>query len=282
MTGIGSSTFWLTLGAWIGWPVVVAAQLEVLTNADPQRVFGGAVREISVVLHNTGGRVIEVEARTRLQQLTSATAVRLDDAPWKHFEVLAGQTVIESALLDLPAVNAETRFLIQWLEGTNRVFGTTELLVYPRNLLKELGTLAGEGSLGAFDPENQLKPLLKNAGVEFVDLQDTGLDRFTGKLAIVGPFASEAPVRDGLTEQIEAAAKRGTAIVWIQPPPKSREKLKPSFYSVPVGRRNVVVVQPSLIADPAENPKSQLNLIQFARMALHPEPLRLPRDEPEP
>jgi hypothetical protein len=70
--------------------------------------------------------------------------------------------------------------------------------------------------------------------------------------------------------------KKGVAIVWIQPPPARRAKMEPSFYTVPRNAHAAVIVQPELVADLANNPQSQLNLIHFARLALHPEPLHLP------
>jgi hypothetical protein len=42
------------------------------------------------------------------------------------------------------------------------------------------------------------------------------------------------------------------------------------------GKAAVVIVQADVIANLPENPQAQLNLIQFARLALHPAPPRLP------
>jgi hypothetical protein len=85
--------------------------------------------------------------------------------------------------MDFPAVNAETRFLVQWLENTNRVIGKTEVLVYPTNLLKELKALMGENVLGVLDPSNEFKPLLKQNGVEIADLGETALENAADILA---------------------------------------------------------------------------------------------------
>ena len=63
--------------------------------------------------------------------------------PWKTLEVLPGQTVVESAELNFPAVNAETRFVIQWLAGADRVLGVSDALVYPTNPLAQLLPLIG-------------------------------------------------------------------------------------------------------------------------------------------
>src|SRR5438034_7904156 len=145
---------------------------------------------------------------------------------------------MESAALDFPVVKAETRFLVQWIGGTNKVFGKTEVLVYPRDILKDVKPLVGDddGALSVFDPQNQVKPLLKSAALSFLDLEDAGLEDFHGKLAIVGPFESKAQMRESLAKQIETQATKGAGVVWIQPPAARRDKLQPSFYIVPAGR----------------------------------------------
>jgi hypothetical protein len=51
---------------------------------------------------------------------------------------------------------------------------------------------------------------------------------------------------------------------------------------VPEAKGVVVVVQPDLVADFSENPKSQLNLIYFCKLALHPAPWALPNLSPQP
>jgi hypothetical protein len=262
------------------------AQLRVLPDEEPQQLLAGNARPISVLVRNDSALPASAELHAQVYQASSATAVLLSEAPWKKLEVLPGQTVIESATLDLPAVKAETRFIIKWLEGTNTVLGTTETLVYPTNLLKELEPLAGEEPLGVFDPQNQLKPLLKSARVEFADLEDAGVENYAGKLAIAGPFLSKGQMRASLPSHIQALARKGVAVVWIQPPPereaRRRERLKPSFYTVPEGKAVVVIVQAALVDAISQNPQAQLNLVQFARLALHPEPPRLPYLTPEP
>jgi hypothetical protein len=263
-------------------PSLAHAELQTLPDQNPQRVFVGEGRRINVLFHNPSNRPLNADLRTRLFQASSATAIPLGEAPWKKLDVPPGQTVVESAPLTFPAVKAETRFLVQWLEGTNRVAGTTEVLVYPRDLLKDLKPLTREEPLGVLDPQNQLKPMLKAVAVEVQDLEDTGLEDYHGKLAIIGPFRSRAQMPEELDIKIRKLAGRGVAVVWLQPPPEKRPEFVPSFYTVPEGKGAVVVVQAHLVANLAEIPQSQLSLIQFARLALHPEPPRLPHLTPSP
>jgi hypothetical protein len=255
--------------------------MQALPGNEPQWVFSAKERRITILLHNPVANPVEADLRIRLYQASSATATPVSEASWKKLTVLPGQTVLESAPVTFPAVKAETRFLVQWLDGTNKVIGVTEVLAYPPALLKDLKPLAGEDPLGVLDPLNQLKPLLKAATVECVDLEDSGLENYHGRLAIIGPFQSRAQIREDLPKRIKALAQNGCAVVWIEPlPERKRKELKPSFYLVPEGKGAVVVVQADQVANLGENPKVQLNLIQLARLALQPEPPRLPHLTP--
>ena len=260
------------------------AQLEVQRSEQVPQVFAGhAASRVPVIWRNSGEEPQTAELRLRVYQTAAGTAAPLVDAPWKRLTVLPGQTVLESAALSFPVVKAETRFLVQWLEGTNTLIGSTEVLVYPPDLLKELKPMLGEEPLGVFDPLNQLKPLLKAAAVECQELEDTGLADYHGKLALIGPFSTPAQMRESLANRsVKALAQKGVAVVWIQPPPEKRAALKPSFYTVPEGPGLVVIVQAGLVANLAVSPQAQLNLIQLARLAFHPEPAQLPNLTPSP
>jgi hypothetical protein len=259
------------------WAGTACAQLQLLPDKESQRVFAGEARAVRAQFRNADDNMFEADLRTRLLQVSSATAIPLGETAWKKLRVLPGQTVVESAMLNFPRVKAETRFLVQWFESTNRIIGKTEVLVYPTNLLNDLKPLAGEKPVGVLDPQNQLKPLLKKLDLEFADLEDTGLASFTGKLAIVGPFKSRELTPDDLAERIATFARKGGAVVWIQPPPSERErKLAATFYTVPLGDGAVVVAQAKLISGLADDPSAQLNLIHLTEYAVRHEPPRLP------
>ncbi len=251
-------------------------QLELTADKEAQRVFAGDARKVTIIWHNASDQNASADVCARLYQASSATAAPLSEKAWKKIEILPGQTVSESAAIDFPAVNAETRFLIQWLDGTKRVVGRTDVLVYPTNLLGELKPLLGEASLGVLDPNHELKPLLQQNKIEFSDLGETALENFQGKLAIIGPFQTRAQVREGLRQSIQKIARKGVAVVWIQPPPGPKDPIKPSFHVVPEDKGTVVVVQADLLAHPADSPQSQMNLVYFCRLALNPAPLSLP------
>jgi hypothetical protein len=267
---------------WLAAHGAAGAPLEVLTHTAPQQVFFGDGKRIALTLRNPNSQNFDHELQARIFQTSSATAVLLSEHPWKRLVVPADETVLESARLDFPAVAAATKFIVQWLADSNHIIGRTEVMVYPTNLLLELKPLAGNEGFGVFDPQGQLKPLLQNLKLEFTDLEDAGLERFAGKLAILGPFLCRTQIPQGLAEQILALAKRNTAIVWIRPPPPKRGQLSPSFYAVPEKQVATVIVQPELVSDLRDNPQAQLNLIFLCRLALHPEPLALPDLSPVP
>jgi len=261
---------------------VASAQLQVVPDSQPRRVFGGAPQNIPVCWQNSGSQQSDSAIRLRIFQSSSATAAPISEQPWKQLALLPGQMVLESARLDFPAVRGQTKFVVQWIESSNRVCGVTELRVYPTNLLAELKSLFGEAKTGVLDPNNQLKPALTQNGLEFVDLNNMALDDFSGKLAIVGPFESKAQIREGLRQTIQKIVRKGAAVVWILPPSESADEITPSFYVVQEGKGTVVVVQPALVADFSVNPRSQLNLICLCKLALNPVPLTLPDFSPQP
>lgn len=258
------------------WPYVDRAQWEVVPDPQPQPVFAGDTRKVSVVWRNRGDHALSGDVRWRLCQTTSATATTVELQTWKKVELLPGQRVLDSAAVNFPGVNGPTGFLIQWLTDTNRVIGKTQVVVYPTNLLGELKQLSGDQSLGVLDPDSVLSPVLRQNGVPFLNLGDRVLEDFTGKLVIIAPFRSCVPIRDGLAQTVQRLARKGIAVVWVQPPAESGDDITPSFYLVSAGKAGVVVAQAELVADFADNPRAQLNLLHFCKLALRPEPLSLP------
>ena len=266
---------WLVLTAlWL--TPVAAAPLQLLAGAEPQAVFAGPNQVIPLYWRNTGETANETQIQTRMMQLTSATAACVSEAPWKKLQVLPSQTVLETAALDFPPVQAKTRFLVEWLDDNSNVLGATEVFAYPTNLLAELGILLdhNENMLGVYDPENELKPLLKNLKIGFDDLENTVAENFRGRLAIIGPFGSKLGAKSLVATQIKLLTKNSVAVVWV-PPVKNDalsadEKIQPSFYLVPQDQTATVVAQPAMVDNLANNPRAQLNLIYFCKLALQP------------
>ena len=168
---------------------------------------------------------------------------------WKKLTVLPKQTVIESFPMTAPAVKTSSRFQIEWTG-----LGRTEVTAFPADLLKQLQTLVGDHPLAVFDPDAQLRPVLKKAGVEFTDFE---IETVEARLAIVW---SEKRLPDSIT----ARAKKGMAVVWVRP-----QKL-PTF-GVRWEAGTVLMVPAAQLAGIADSPLAQGQLLRFAELALQPE-----------
>jgi hypothetical protein len=230
------------------------------------------------LVSNAGNNSVTVDVRARVYQVSSSTAMPVGEMDWKELQLLPGQTIVESAEIEFPEVRTGTRFLIQWLEGESRVMGRTEALVFPTDLLSELKTLApGATALGLFDPSNVLKPLLSTLELSFVDLDRDELEHFHGRLAILGPFNDQTQMGEGLARQVKFMARKGTRVLWIQPPAQTSlsTPLVPSFHTVSEGAGTVIVAQALLIRELKTRPQSQLNLVHLCRQACEPAPLSL-------
>lgn len=273
--GAGSAAVTLLLACR---PGLLWGQLEILRDEPPPSAFSGESRKLRVLFHNPTAQALDSNLRTRLYQASSATVMPAGPVqPWKRLTILAHQTVAENFTMNFPAVRAETRFQVHWLDDRDQMLGLTEVQVHPDDLLKGLAARAGGEAVGVLDPDNLLKPILTRLKVAFHDLESgAGFDGFHGRLAIVGPFAAERSAPAGLGERIKANAKEPGVWVWIQPPGPRGAGTFPPVYVVPCGLASVVVVHPDLMADLAHSPRAQLDLLRCIDWAQHPELVRLP------
>jgi hypothetical protein len=267
---------WLFLAAAGCCSLSARGQLRISCPTTDACSFGPGTTSLPVVCRNDDMRALDDRINVRIFQASSATAVLLKEFVWKRVEIQPAQTVLEIVPLSFPVVWGETIFIIQWLDESNSVLGTAQVAVYPTNLLTELRALAGIDGPGVFDPNNQIKPSLQALGVSFVDLEATEVRDFRGRLLLLGPFSSKTQMADELTDDVRSAVKAGAAVVWMMPPRDKRDKLEPSFYSVSHGRGSLIVMQASMTENLASSPRSQLNLLHCARLALRPEAPELP------
>jgi hypothetical protein len=252
------------------------AQIELIRAKQPTCTFGDGERNIETIWRNPTGDLANFSLRARLYQASSATAAPFSQSSARKFEIPPRETILDSTLIQLPPVTAKTKFVIQWVNETDKMLGTTEVFAYPVVLLSDLKPLAAGGPVGVYDPEQQLKPLLRNASLQISDLEEAGLDHFQGKLAILGPFKSKSQMRDGFKENVQALARRGKAVVWLQPPSPSCDSRSPSYFMIPAATGTIIIAQSDLIEGLRESPRSQLNLIQLATLAVRPEQQHLP------
>lgn len=257
---------------------LTSAQLELIRNDQVQTVFGGRTEIVQLIWHNAGGLTENAQVSAKIVQASSATTVAVGETPGIVVRVLPGQTVIETAAILFPPVRAETRFLIQWVEETNRVLGVSDILVYPTNLLQELKPLSGNSEIGVFDPKNELKPLLQAESIDFIDLESTSLTEFQGKLAVL-MLSVETQEKIWL-QQIKQVISKRVGVVYIEPSHQHGGPIRPTFYSVLGNQAALVIVQPQMLSGLSEDPQSQLNLIQFCRLARNPTLPALPELQP--
>jgi hypothetical protein len=252
------------------------AALQFVPSA-PQAVFAGDTRQLQVKWRNPDDEPVRLEIRARLLQAASTTAAPAGELASRELHVLPHQTIVETAAISFPAVTSPTRFLVQWFTGASEVFGVTEVVAYPANLLQELPSLAAgasgsDSALALIDPDDRLKPALRAAGIEFSDLSDNPADANAARLVLVASDSMPG-------EQVRSLAAGGRAAVWFQTqspaPVVSLESIRPSFFLVREKKGAVVVADRSLIADLAENPVAQLHLLALVRLALQPAPFAL-------
>lgn len=261
------------------WPLAAGGELVWLPDAEPQQVFARDAQAVKAVIRNRGAQRVTEPIYARLYQVSSATMAPLGKPWfWRRLEMLPGQTVLEEIRVSFPQVRAAAPFRLFWLNEHGTTLAYTEVWAYPTDLLQSLKTLADGAPLGVFDPAGRLKPLLHEQQIEFDDLarSDT-LAGFKGRLVIVGPVEQAAQIPETFAQQLGRRAKdRGLAIVWFQSPDEHRFRKPSVAHRVPLGNGAMVVSPASLVADLTVSPRSQINLVSLAELAVQPAQLPFP------
>lgn len=266
-----------------GCPLLAFGQIEILAAA-PQLVFAAPAGNLRIQFHNPTDRLAEAKLKTHLYQTSATTVMPVGEVQaWKSLSLLPKQTVLDFIKQDFPAVRAPTRFQLNWLDEKQTILGKTGVIVYPDDLLKKLSLLAKEKPIGMLDPNKELTPVLARQKVEIKELANSAaVEECQEQLIIVGPFSTTSQMRKEfpeLNKRVTSKARAGTAIVWFQPSSDTLEPVPPA-YIVRVGLGAVLVAPSSTVADFAQSPASQLNLLRYAELALQPEKLQLPQTEP--
>ena len=253
------------------------AGLSVGQIGETPKIFSGK-HSLKALIKNSSDHPMDVAVRTRLYQASSTTVMPVSKVePWKRVNVLSGQTVIENVEITFPDVRSETVFELRFIDENENAIGQVFAEVFPTNLLKRLPKGEPDDSIAVIDPENAMKPLLKAHDVSFEDVDaDAGLDGFEGKLVLIGPFSDNNSIPEDLRKRLIEQSKRSLAIVWMQPPANERKTL-PAVYIVRENLSVFAIVDADSVKTLKTSPQAQLNLIQAARLALHPESLRLPK-----
>ncbi|HYG22815.1 MAG TPA: hypothetical protein VEH04_08540 [Verrucomicrobiae bacterium] len=249
----------------------VTAQLSV--DCHPAAVFGGRLGNLEITVRNASDRPRRTALFYRLVQTSSSIAAPVGERKaFREVAFLPRQALLESVPISFPDVRAETEFFVQWSDADAQVIGVTRVFVSPTNLLNALGTELPGGLVGVLNVE-PMTSVLRAAGLKVIDLDSMHGAAFEGRLVIVGAAASGGDV----AARVQSLARSGCAVIWIQAPRERRDKLAPSFYTVAEQLGAVVIVQPSVLENLADDPRSQAHLVQLARIALHPEAPGLPQ-----
>jgi len=242
--------------------------LEFLAPEGPQVVFAGSQQTIQVIVRNPTTQILDEEIFLRLYQTSSATRMPVGDGQsWKKLRVLPGQTVMDATILVFPAIKTGTGFQVQWSAVDGRTLGHLDVMVYPEDLLGKLKSLAGQEPVGLVDGGGQLAALLKKWKVDFTDLRGDDLrEGFKGRL-ILAVFSSKEEMTESLRETLIGQAKRGAAVVWIQP-----TTVASAVHVYHLERGAIVAAPLSSIAGLKDSPSAQLNLLRSAELALQPDP----------
>jgi hypothetical protein len=194
---------------------------------------------------------------------SSKLAVPLPIHLKEKLRLLPNQAALMPVTIDLPEVRGKTLFVIRWQDSAKKPIGNTELHVYPRDILKQLGS-----SIGVISEDESFKNAFTKANLKFEEIQRDQLHDFRGQLLIVNgfPAATDAEFK----AEIELAAWRRIVVVWITPDMQQDSALQPNFFLTPFGSGAVVFVQNQFVESFAENAASQLRLVQICRAATSP------------
>ncbi len=256
---------------------LAVAQLAVSTEAAVQTVFSGEPVAVTLFVDNGDLKSHQAAVSTRIFQLAATTKMPLgNEQPWKEIEVLAGQTVREKITLTFPALTEPVLYRVELTEAKGRQLGGVTVRACPRTLLQTLARLSGGQPVGVGDAGGQLGAVLKKSDVPVAELAGEAAADFHGSLALLRS-ADATPAESARVRALGAAlAKRGVAVLWLQPAPGGTERETRT-----VGRGGTVCELALRAFDRLENSAAaQLRVVESARYLLTP--AHEPAGQPEP
>ncbi len=249
-------------------PLPLAAQLAVSAEAAVQVVFSGEPAALVVLVGNGGRETLKGGVSTRIFQLSSATRIPLGEKqPWKELEVLAGQTVRENLELTFPVLAEPALYRVEFASAAGDPLGAVPVRACPRNALQILARWSGTRPVAVRDAGGKLDDLLKKNGVTTSDLTgEAATAEFRGPLAILRSADGTAAEKERLRGIADALARRGVAVLWLQPAPGGIERETRT-----VGKGGPVCELALRDFDRLENSASaQMRLLESARFLLFP------------
>jgi hypothetical protein len=130
-----------------------AADLTIWTEAKPALIFAGENKSVRVLIKNSAAVARKIKVDTRTFEVAKAISAPLGERKkWKEISIEAGETAVERFPLALPEVRATTTLVLKFYEENNVVeLGSILLLVYPEDLLAELGRVSKSDWLAVLD-----------------------------------------------------------------------------------------------------------------------------------
>ncbi len=245
------------------------AQIQMVPGSAPLCVFAGEKARVPLTIRNGGARQETFELHVKISQAASGVVMPIEMRSVETLTVLAGQTILEEVPLHLPAVRAESTFILQWLRGTNAVIGATRVTASPRGVLAELKQLCDGKPVALFDPENRVRDALKAEGLETVDPDPVETAKSSCRLAIIWSANTRSQTAPNFFDAIPELVKGGVGVIRVCPPASDAQLLAPSIQvKSGSGENAVVLVERSLLAGLSDSPCSQKRLLQLARVAL--------------
>lgn len=250
---------------------VALGQAELVPNQKVRDVFAGP-NELTLLWTNKGTEQINVELIGKVFQAGGNIAIVLPLEIKTKLQLFPNQTALVPASIVAPDVRGKTTLLVQWHAGSE-VIGTTELTVFPRDILHELELLAGETPMAVVTCDDIFRNAFKIAKAKFHALERNDAGDYKGKLMIVKDASLSI---ESLHTTLSPAAVRGATVVCILPDGDEKTPLRPTFFATQHGRGVIVFVQDQFIENFDINPESQSRLADICRLATKPGRTGLP------
>jgi hypothetical protein len=249
------------------------APIEFPPDGSTSVVFGGKPQTLEVrVRHPSSAGAAPVSDRTefaicfRLFQEASGVAAPLGPArAWKRLSILPGQTLIEKASVEFPAVKHVSNGLVRWETEDGNGLGSTRVRVVPTNLLTELKTLTSGGSMGVVDASTAMTALFEGAGLSVEDLADLPRPQEAQVILVMpGELAETQPAL--LARRVRSWVESGRTVVWF--------KLDLSGWTGPwaerhLGQGSLVTAEAGMV-ERLDTAEAQWRLVNLMRWACRP------------
>ena len=195
------------------------ATLAFPTDGSTPVVFGGEPETIEVRVQRpsaAGTERTEFAICFRLFLESSGVLAPIGPArAWKRLSLLPGQTLIEHASVEFPAVKRVSYGLVRWETEEGNGLGSTRVRVLPTDLIAELRTLTDGDSVGVVEASTAMAALLERAGLSAEDLTDLP-QRPEARVILVLPGEVAETRPEVLARRVGAWVELGRIVVWFK------------------------------------------------------------------